>query len=338
MATFHPTVRRPTRGLAAAIVVALVPLATTACGHHPPADIARAGTEADLLAMVAREPGAASAKDRFGKTALHYAAKRGLIGAVRRLARDRAGVDARDGDGQTPLFLAVHGSHVECAYELLLAGADPQSRNGPVQDTPMHGAAEVHALPIAQLLRRWGAPVDSTNRWGQTPLHVAAAQAWHGDTAVAAWLLEQGARADARDALGFSPLQTAAFHNNLPVFELLASRGASLEEQTACGSTLLDLAVERNEDAVAQYLFEHHQPTARATDAVPPLHLAARMNDPAFAASLLASGATPDFPFHGETALQIAERQGHREIASLLRTSVSAQSELSSGAARPSPP
>jgi ankyrin repeat protein len=302
--------------------------AASACGGRarPLVEVAHTESEDHILEAIGREPAGVLTPDRFGVTALHYAAKRGMIGPVQRLARNPAAVDAVDARGETPLYLAVRENHIECAYELLAAGANPQSRNGPTGATPMHMAAQIRAVAIAQLLRRWGAAIDATNHWGQTPLHVAAAQFWHGDTAMAAWLLDQGASADVRDAEGFSPLQSAAFYNNLPVLELLLSRGISVEERTSRGATLLDLAIERNADVVAQYLFERQMPTARTSAPLPPLHAAAELNDPGFAALLLSYGATPGFAFRGETALQLAEREGHRAVAALLRASAAGAS------------
>lgn len=79
-------------------------------------------------------------------------------------------VDARTVLGrETPLHLAVLGSHRRTAYELL----------------------------------REGANVDATNKYGQTPLHYATS------CTIVRLLLNHGASATARDAKGDTPLDTA---------------------------------------------------------------------------------------------------------------------------------
>ena len=50
-------------------------------------------------------------KDRWGSTALHYAAQRGAQVCVLTLLKKGAEVDVADEDGNTPLALALHAKH-----------------------------------------------------------------------------------------------------------------------------------------------------------------------------------------------------------------------------------
>lgn len=50
-------------------------------------------------------------KDRWGSTALHYAAQRGAQVCALTLLKKGAEVDAVDEDGNTPLALALHAKH-----------------------------------------------------------------------------------------------------------------------------------------------------------------------------------------------------------------------------------
>lgn len=119
-----------------------------------------------------------------------------------------ADVNARDGDGQTPLFWA--------------------------------GAAYTDPAIAKQLLDR-GANVRERDMTGETPLHTAANV---GDEARIALFLDRGAEIDARDAAGWTPLHCAAFRGRLDEVTLLVSRGANVGLRDVAGNTPLDLAWE----------------------------------------------------------------------------------------------
>lgn len=83
-------------------------------------------------------------------------------------------VDARDGDGNTPLIITI-ARQDEWAAFLLRRGADPNlSGNG--GDTPLIAAARVGYLDAINWLLTAGARVDAENRMGETPLIVAVQQ------------------------------------------------------------------------------------------------------------------------------------------------------------------
>lgn len=68
--------------------------------------------------------------DPHGQTPLHHAARTGAFEAARALIDRHADVDAQDGEGQTPLLLAVenftgHGAFIEL---MRFAGANPHAR------------------------------------------------------------------------------------------------------------------------------------------------------------------------------------------------------------------
>ena len=134
-----------------------------------------AGVAAALAEAGACAPNAA---DSRGRTAAHVAAARGqqrvleLLGKIK--APHAVNFGARDGEGQTPLHLAVDGGHTEAVDVLCRSfGVDLDATNTAGQRA-LHLAAKRNAAPLVKTLVRAGASLTVTSPDGRTPLHVAA--------------------------------------------------------------------------------------------------------------------------------------------------------------------
>jgi ankyrin repeat protein len=110
-------------------------------------------------------------------------------------------VDARGGDGNTPLIIAVARSDPEWTGFLLNKGADPNlaGKNG---DTPLIVASRIGFDEAIGWLLSLGAKVDGANKMGETALITAVQQR---QTPIVRLLLEAGADPDKTDtAAGYS--------------------------------------------------------------------------------------------------------------------------------------
>ncbi|KAJ9470302.1 Homeobox protein Wariai [Diplonema papillatum] len=134
---------------------------------------------------------ALAAADRFGRTPLHIAAEYGWDQAITVLVEAGAGRGAADAAGETALHLAVKARVDLPALELLCNGASVPAKpmdttvdrhhailNTPDRDgnTPLHVAALVRNAPAAFVLTRCGADPFLVNREGMTPSSVACAR------------------------------------------------------------------------------------------------------------------------------------------------------------------
>ena len=115
-------------------------------------------------------------------------------------------LNARDGDGNTPLIIAVARRDPEWTGFLLNKGADPNLA-GKGGDTALIAAARIGFDEAVEWLLSMGAKVDATNRMGETALITAVVQR---QTPVVRVLLEAGADPDKTDtAAGYSAREYA---------------------------------------------------------------------------------------------------------------------------------
>lgn len=89
--------------------------------------------------------------------------------------------------------------------------------------------------PLIRWLVAQGADIEATDTWGRTPLH-AHASSWNGKVEV---LLDLGAAMEARDGSGNTPLHSAATSGRVEAVRLLLARGARADAVNAAGLTPL---------------------------------------------------------------------------------------------------
>ncbi|KAN0070591.1 hypothetical protein V8E54_011460 [Elaphomyces granulatus] len=218
--------------------------------------------------------------DRYGRTALSYAAWNGHVATVKLLFRAGARIDLTDEIGGTPLSYAICNGHDdvvelllkkgtpdnisktlllsaankghEAVVELLLEkGADLECKDG-YKTTPLLWAARNGHQAVVKLLLENGADIESKDRDGRTPLSWAASK---GHEAVVKLLLEKGTDLESRDSR--TPLSWAAAKGHEAVVKLLLEKGADIEsEDKYHHQTPLSWAAERGHDAMVKLLVE----------------------------------------------------------------------------------
>ncbi|NWT08148.1 ASB16 protein, partial [Vireo altiloquus] len=113
-------------------------------------------------------------------TALHVAARQGLVAHVELYLHHGADPSQRTHQGETPLNAAAAAAEhpedaerfLRVAERLLAAGADPQAA-GRKGHTPLHNACANGHPALAQLLLRHGADATVPNSAGDTPMDCA---------------------------------------------------------------------------------------------------------------------------------------------------------------------
>jgi len=141
--------------------------------------------------------------------------------------------------GATPFYLACSFGQHETAKALLRHGASRTARDSK-QRTPLHEASRCgHLLCVRQILREKGRykltadEVNAADVDGCTPLHYAAAC---GHTEVCGVLRAAGARLDAVDSFGMTPLMVAQqnYPSKTALIDLLSGRGPAHPPGMVC--------------------------------------------------------------------------------------------------------
>lgn len=139
--------------------------------------------------------------------------------AAELLDRDPALVTAYSGDGFYPLGLAAFFGHLETVRLLLARGADvKQVARNPMKVQALHSALAGNHREVARALLEAGAPVNTGQQEGWTPLMEAVL---HDDVEIATLLLARGADPKAQNDAGKSAIGLAADRANVEMLKLL---------------------------------------------------------------------------------------------------------------------
>ena len=165
--------------------------------------------------------------------AIHRAAARGDVEAVRQCLDAGVDVDRFDFIGWTPLVHAALGGHVAVMDVLLSAGADPERSSPGGGHRALHWAAGCgHVEAVDALLVR-GAGVDARDGMGLTPLlHACRSTKQEPRTRTVVRLLRAGADPNACAEDGRTPLEEAARWNLADAVGRLVRAGAVIDPPT----------------------------------------------------------------------------------------------------------
>jgi ankyrin repeat protein len=254
---------------------------------HDPGDgstpliIATQRDHARLVSFLLQKGASVHEKDDSGFTPLIYATKAPIAKA---LIDKGADVNARGLEKMTPLIKASAGGLAELVKVLLDAGADVNARDLGGKTALIEATDNGFPEIVGMLLRKRADP-NAADGTGRTALmHAVVA----GRSDLVKTLLEAGADPNLKNHDENSALMFAI--GNAPIAALLLDKGAEINMK--CGgddTTVLMRAAARGELRLAELLL------ARGAE----IHARDK---------------------HGRTALQLAEKYGHRKLANLLKS------------------
>jgi hypothetical protein len=162
---------------------------------------------------------------------------------------------------------------------------------------------------------------------GSSPLHLAARK---GHSAVAAVLLQKGAKIATKDGDGGTALHVAAYAGQEGVARLLVDKGADITARDLDGRTPLHRAAKEGHEPVLSLLIDEKEGAyleTRDVYGLTALHLAVRVAEWRGASSesivkvLLEAGANPDpQSWSGKRAIQEAADSGQADLLELMKS------------------
>ncbi|GHM58517.1 MAG: hypothetical protein sL5_06610 [Candidatus Mesenet longicola] len=120
-------------------------------------------------------------------------------------------------------------------------------------NTPLHLAALSNNMEITELLLKYGAKMDERNDSGEMPLHFAASS---GYKEIIEKLVTAGIDINARNKAGWTALMFAAQNGHLAVVEALIKAGADVSVQGG-QYTAMNLAARNGHVGVVELLLNH---------------------------------------------------------------------------------
>ncbi|XP_076357640.1 transient receptor potential cation channel subfamily A member 1 homolog isoform X2 [Tachypleus tridentatus] len=202
-----------------------------------------------------------NAKDKYGMTALHYAAMRGNELAARELLNcSEINTEVYDKQEMTPLHFAAIYGNTEIANLLLDAGAEMEVFDEDLS-TPLHKAAMEGHLAIVKLFLSTAESKGSLEEMishrdeeRNMPLHWAVER---GHTEIVKLLLEKGAKVNVPRVNFVYPLHLAAISGNLEIVKMLVEHNARINCLNTNQSTPLHQAAAFNQVEIIEYLLEN---------------------------------------------------------------------------------
>ena len=182
------------------------------------------------------------------------AVRRGDSQSVRSLIAKHADANGAQPDGTTPLHLAAQLDQLEIADLLIAAGAKATASTR-YNITPLAMACtNGNAAMIEQLLKA-GADPNSASAQGQTALMTASLT---GKVDAVKFLLAHGAKVSVKEPVkGQTALMWAASEGNTEAAKMLIEFGASVGDKSKSGFTALLFAVRNNHIDTVMALLEH---------------------------------------------------------------------------------
>ena len=214
------------------------------------------GCEA-VVVKALKQGASLDARDRDGGTPLTHAARAGRANVIALMLDRGAVIDQRDVKGSTPLYVAIEKNRLEAAQLLIGRGANVnvEGRSGV---STVAAAAYLGDDAMVALLLAHGADGITADSTGKPPIIYAAAR---GAAAIVARLLAAGVDVNQHYAAEQTVLMWAAGYPSdtaepkaLALAALLLDKGARIDEADDRGRTALMTAAELEHPAMVDLL------------------------------------------------------------------------------------
>ncbi|XP_065344126.1 uncharacterized protein LOC135942105 [Cloeon dipterum] len=254
-------------------------------------------------------------RDDLGRTALHLAAEKGNWCFVRNLIQSGSNLGATDKFGRSPLMLACENTYTDIV-EMLLS----QNSSLNIQDlegnTALHYATKSGELNLIKKLLEKGSDVNVRENNGWTVLHIAVRD---NQNDLLQKLLEYKADVNSKEKSGLTALHLAC--QSYPgLVQKLLDHGADVNLKNPSGWAALHVAIQENCPELVEQLINHGADVnMKGNNGWVALHIATIKNNVNLLRILLESGADANQKTEkGMTPLHLAVIQQNKESVQIL--------------------
>ncbi len=278
-------------------------------------DLFRKGDVAAVKALVEKTPELTHAVDAEGDSLLHHAAAGGNPELVSFLIDQGAAIDLAGSGKHTPLQRAAAFDRAKAVAVLLERKAALELRNDYGRTALILCARERGQVETARILIAAGADVNAEDRFGSTPLELAA---WRAKRELVDSLMAKGARLPEPGEKWYVMLGSAASEGLDSLFLPLAAKSADLKK--SIGNDLIFTAAQGGSETIVDFLLDKgYDPKPSDRFGWTPLHYAARDGRTGILRLLIEKGAAIDARnIIGQTAYNVAKERGYEDAAALL--------------------
>lgn len=176
--------------------------------------------------------------DARGRTALSWAAQRGMVETVKTLLQHGADPNICSLQGHSPLHYAAEAQNPGCLQPLLDYGAEVDQCDVDGQRA-LHYARHRDDVAYYRPLIEANSDPNKPDRWGHTPLTTLIVQ---GFSAPLEYLIDNGADVNLKGYEQRSPAFVAVEYNNHVALNILRQKGADLTTFSANHPTIAHIA------------------------------------------------------------------------------------------------
>jgi len=280
-------------------------------------DALRKGDVEAVKTIVEAAPRLVDARDGDGRTPLHCAAAAGNADLVGYLVSKGAKLEIQDAHHKTPLLLAAMSDRTDAVAVLLKSGAALEARDDYLRTALILCARERGQASTGRLLIEAGADVNAVDKFGDAALGLAA---WRGKAEFIDLLLEKGAGLPAGGPTWQGMVVEAASHGLTALFRRLTDKGQDLKAADPTGESLLCAAAAGGSAEIVGLLIDKGFDPARPDRfGWTPLHYAARDGRLEAARALVARGTKVDArTMMGQSPYDVAKERSMEPVAALL--------------------
>ena len=280
-------------------------------------DALRKGDVQAVKALIEKSPQVLDARDGDGMTPLHHAAMGGNADLINCLVDKGAKLELKNAEAKTPLLLAAMRDRRDAVDVLLKRGAALETRDDYLRTALILCARERGQAATGRVLIEAGANVNTVDKFGDSALDLAA---WRGKFEFIDLLLEKGARVPETGPKWREMLSQAASKGLTTLFRRLTGGAKDLAAADPSGASLLHAAAAGGAaEIVGGLLDKGFDPARPDRFGWTPLHYAARDGRTDAARMLVERGAPLDSrTIMGQTAYNVAQERATEAVAGLL--------------------